>query len=293
MIIPFSIRQEERLKKNKINLNVTPELRRKINHLINRFSDSWEKTSETNFHYIESNSILSYQFLLEIYGVEDTSNHVSELDPLLDNFEQFIIYGSKPEYLFDAVEIFNDTLSDENKRKRLATEITRILNNEKQNLIFIDSKFELINLSDYGNSVLISTADGLRNGNFESAYSQYLKAIESLSLNQFDQVVLFCSNALESFLKKLLNKKKANHGELIIELKKSNLIPSYFDGFIDNYLKLYQSLFTIANRSVRHGQIENFSDHELINKSLSTLYLNLTSSLITFIIDIIPDSKFE
>jgi len=66
---------------------------------------------------------------------------------------------------------------------------------------------------------------------------------------------------------------------------KTDLIPDYFTGFINNFDGLVQSAFTIANKSVRHGKIEKPNEKNQIDEPIASFYLNLTGTLILFIMD--------
>lgn len=125
----------------------------------------------------------------------------------------------------------------------------------------------------------------LKNNYFEKACKDFLNARNNLTAGDYSGTIVEANNAIESTLKNVLNKEKGEQGNLKKWLMKSGIIPDYFQGFCDHFEGLLQSVFTIANKSSRHGKKKTPNKRNEVDHKVASFCLNLTGSLIVFIME--------
>lgn len=282
MIIPFSERHKKLLENNDFELEFTEKQRRKIFYFINDYSGLIDIVTETNFHYTESTFNFIYRDLLKAYGLKKLGAEGIGFKEK-EEVENFILQA-KGFLVLDVIELFVPYV-DEEKKIQFEYNLNKLLKFEECPVRFINSEFLRVDSAFLESEILYKTGKLLSNHRFETAHIDFLDARRRLSTGDYTGCIISANNSLESYLKKLLDKRKDNQGKLKTILIKSGLIPDYFQGFINSFDGLLQSAFTIANKTVRHGRIEEHDHENKIDEPVASFCLNLVGTLILFITD--------
>jgi len=282
MKAPFSIRHKKLIEQNKLKLNLTNTQKTKFMYLLQDYNDSWYETSETGWNYSFSIFEKLYSDLLRTYGFKTLKAYVNEQFIDVNNINDFVL-GTKSEFILDTIELFFDRIIETEKRKNFASELNQILKAEQLSIRFMEEEFVRLDSEFAESEILFKVNWLLKEESFEKAHYDFIEARQRLSNGDYSGCIICANNALESFLKKLLNNKNDNQGTLKKLLIKSKLIPDYFNGFLDYFDGLLQASFTIANKSARHGQKDIPDEINKVDESIASFCLNLVGTLIIFI----------
>jgi len=282
MIIPFSQRHIKLIESKKFVLSLSERQKRKLIYVIEANNEYFDEVTETNFNYTETTlekSVLNFKRAHGIDKLGNKSHGNASNQEILD-----YAFSAKEIEILDIIEIFYSNSSSAEIKSAIETELNQILKTENLHIRFLDGEFFRID-SDFAESeILFRTNNLLKLNNFEAAHINFIEAKERLSSGDFSGSIVKANNALESYLKKLLDEKYENQGKLKKSLIKSGIIPDYFQGFIDSFEGIVQSAFTMANKSARHGGKEIVSEINRIDEPLAAFYLNLVGSIIIFIV---------
>lgn len=283
MRIPFSVRHRKLIEQNKLKLYLNVNQKTKLFYLLRDYNEIFYETTETNFNYNETSFEKVYSDLLRAYGFKTLKSFVNNEFVEVEILEEFLI-STKPEYVVDSIEFFYDYIIEERKQL-FVKDLNQILKVEETPIRFIDGEFFRLDSEFAESDILFKTNKLLKTESFDKANDDFLDARQRLSKGDYTGSIISANNALESYLKKLLDKKNENQGSLKKILLKSKLIPDYFNGFLDYFDGLLQSAFTIANKSSRHGQKEIPTEVNKVDEPIASFCLNLVGTLIIFITD--------
>ncbi|MGI6409852.1 MAG: hypothetical protein ACOX0V_01250 [Bacteroidales bacterium] len=286
----FSIRHKKLIEQNKLKLYLNVNQKTKILYLLNDYNESFYETTDTNWNYTETTLEKVYADLLRAYGFKTLKSFVNDEFIEVKNLDEFLI-GTKPEYVIDSIEFFYKYITDSQRQNSFTKDLNQILKNEEIQLRFIEGEFFRLDSEFAESDILFKTSRLLKTESFDKSLSDFLDARQRLSQGDFSGSIISANNALESFLKKLLDKKNENQGVLKKLLIKSKLIPDYFNGFLDYFEGLLQSSFTIANKSSRHGQKDLPTTINEVDEPIASFCLNLVGTLIIFITDRYIETK--
>lgn len=278
----FSLRHKKLIDQNKLRLYLNVNQKTKLLYLLQDYSESFYETTETNFNYTETSLEKVYTDLLKSYGFKSLKSFVNDEFVDVQNLEEFLI-GTKPEYVIDSIEFFYDYITDLKRQGVFTKDLNQILKNEEIPVRFIEGEFFRVDSEFAESDILFKTSKLLKTESFDMSLSDFLDARQRLSKGDYSGSIICANNALESFLKKLLDKKNENQGALKKLLIKSKLIPDYFNGFLDYFEGLLQASFTIANKSSRHGQKDLPSELNKVDEPIASFCLNLVGTMIIFI----------
>lgn len=280
MIIPFSERHKRLISSEEFKVEFSTVQKRKILFLLESFNEVYHKTTDTNWNYTETTFEKVHQDLRRAYGLDllPTDN---ETEKTTENF----LKNGDPIFLLDIIELFNRYINEAEERRSFEKELNSILKLEAKPIRFMEGEFFRLDSEFLQSEVIFQTSKLLSTNDFETAHTDFLDARQRLSSGDYAGSIISGNNALESYLKKLLGLTKGNQGNLKKTLLKTDLIPDYFNGFINNFDGLVQSAFTIANNSARHGKMEKPIEKNQIDEPIASFYLNLTGTLILFIMD--------
>jgi hypothetical protein len=279
---PFSIRHSRLIEENKLKLNLTKTQKMKFLYLLQDYNDSWYETTETGWNYSITIFEKVNSDLLKTYGFKTLKAYVNDQFIDVNNIDDFVL-GTKPEYILDTIELFYDRIIETEKRQNFALELNQILNAEQLSIRFMESEIVRLDSESAESEILFKVNRLLKEESFDKAHYDFIEARQRLSNGDYSGCIISANNALESFLKKLLDNRNDNQGTLKKLLIKSKLIPDYFNGFLDYFEGLLQSSFTIANKSARHGQKDIPDEINKVDESIACFCLNLVGTLIIFI----------
>jgi hypothetical protein len=224
------------------------------------------------------------QKLLESHGETCLKAYLEGVFQEVENTEQFIL-GSKPEYALDAIELYSNLIEKPNQKVNFHKECNLIFKSENSPIRVLDGYIVKLDSAFLESDILNKAYELLKDNQFEKACLDFLNARNNLTAGDYSGTIFEANNAIESTLKKVLNKEKGDQGNLKKWLMKSGIIPDYFQGFCDHYEGLLQSTFTIANESSRHGKKEIPDKRNEIDHPVASFFLHLTGSLIVFIME--------
>lgn len=290
MKVPFSVRHKKIIEQDKLKLYLNVIQKTKLLYLLQDYNESFSETTETNWNYYETSFEKVHSDLLKTYGFKALKSFVNDEFVVVEKLEEFLI-GTKPEYVIDSIELFYDYIIGEEIKQSFVKDLNQILKVEETPIRFIDGEFFRMDSEFAESEILFKTNRLLKTENFEKASEDFFDARQRLSKGDYAGCIISANNSLESFLKKLLDKKNENQGSLKKILSKSKLIPDYFNGFLEYFDGLLQASFTIANKSSRHGQKEPPTDINKADEPIASFCLNLVGTLIIFITDRYIESK--
>lgn len=288
-MILFSQRHKEAIDNKSLCLSISKKIRQKLVYCMQKYNRWYGWNQEDSIFYDDLK-----QKLLENYGETSLKAYIEDIFQEVTNIEQFIV-GAKPEFVLDAIELYS-TLIDIDKsgqKVNLYKECNLIFKSENSSFRVLDGYIVKLDSTFLESEILNKAYELLKNNYFEKACKDFLNARNNLTAEDYSGTIIEANNAIESTLKKVLNREKGEQGNLKKWLMKSGIIPDYFQGFCDNFEGLLQSAFTIANESSRHGKKEMPSERNEVTYAVASFFLHLTGSLIVFIMERYQESKLE
>ncbi len=280
-MIIFSKRHKKLIDQNILNIVLSKHLRRRVYRTLSEFVGYIVETARNGLTYNTNTFEVVKNEYLKLTGEEYLMAYVEDDYKKVDDMEMFIL-ETKPYHVLDIIEIFSKQITPD-QITDFILEINEIFRTEETPLRFIEDEFVLLD-SDFLESEINSKAIQLLNkGGFEKAYLDFRNARRKLSSNDFDGCIVDANNAIESLLKKILDKDINRQKDLKKELIKTGFIPDYFEGFIEHFDKLLQDAFSIANKTSRHGKKDIQKGKNRVDKHIATFVLNLVGTLIVFI----------
>jgi len=296
MITLFTKRHKELIENDKLKISFSKNQRFRLLKIFNRHLCSRDATNETGFNYSISPKSEAIELYKELKGIE-------YLNPYAQNtygdfsFDEFIKSDIHFEIL-DFLELFiesikniedNDYVCDKKNSEESIIKFTNEINH-----FFSDEDFPFRMINDHiykidseflESEIQYKVIKLLKDNRFENALLEFEDAKKRFSTGDYNGCIFTLNSSFESFLKIIFNDKNSNQGDLIKQLKKSDIIPNYFEGFLDSFYGIIQSVFTISNKSVRHGKKTKLEGNNVIDKEISSFYLNLVGTIMIFILN--------
>jgi len=286
MITIFSQRHSKALDDKKVQISLNGKLRQRIIYCFEKHDvlHGWDQAN--SFFKDELNQLLKENYGSELKGYVNAK--LTEVRTTLE-----FIKTAWPPLVFDAIELFLDMLEPIGKNTEFAKELNHIFTSENSPYRLLDSQIIILDSSFLESVVLKRASELLKTTAFEQASRNFLNARNNFTAGDFNGVIFECNNAVESVLKKIVDKKNADQKDLKKYLMKAGLIPNYFQGFCDNFEGLLQSLFSIANNSVRHGKIDLPDPRSEADRPVASFVLHLTGSLLVFIMERYQEKEMQ
>lgn len=280
MFILFSQRHREAIENKKLTLSTIPrKIRQKIIYCMQKYDRHYGFNDEYSTFYNDLK-----QRLLDNYGETSLKAYVDDVFQEANNIEQFIL-GSKPEQVLDAIELYSNLIEKLSQKVNFHKECNLIFKSENLPFRILDGYIIELDSAFLESEILSKAYELLKDNLFEKACLDFLNARNNLTAGDYSGTIMEANNAIESTLKKVLNKEKGEQGNLKKWLMKSGIIPDYFQGFCDYFEGLLQSAFTIANESSRHGKKEIPDKRNEVDYPVASFFLHLAGSLIVFIME--------
>lgn len=286
-MIVFSQRHKESLANKRLELTISKKIRQKLIFAMQKYN----KYSGWNDEYSLFHDDLK-QKLLETLGETSLKAYVDDIFQEISHIEDFI-RGTKPEYVLDAIELFITLIEKPGEKTNFYKEINSIFKSENSFFRMLDSQIIKLDSAFLESEVLNKAHELLSNNHFDKACKDFLNARNNFTAGDSSGTITEANNAIESTLKKVLNKEKIQQGDLKKSLIKSGIIPDYFQGFCDHFEGLLQSAFTIANESARHGKKEIPEKKNEVDQAIASFFLHLSGSLIVFVMERYQESLPE
>jgi hypothetical protein len=279
MIIPFSKRHQHALDKKKLSVSLNRKTRQKLFYCLENHNEfyGWDN-EESRLH----NNLKKK--LLEVYGDTELKAYTNDKLTNVKDIKDFIL-GAWPPQVLDVIEVFYHLLEDFENSEKFIKQINFLFQSEETPYRLLDKQIIKLDSAFLESEVLSKVADLFESFHFDKARIDFLNAKTNFTAGDYTGTVFECNNAIESALKKALDKSKGDPGELKKQLMKSGLIPDYFQGFCDHFEGLLQSCFAITNESARHGKKEVPIPVNKIDHAVASFVLHLTGTLLVFIME--------
>jgi len=282
MRILFSIRHKRVIDQNLLKITFNERQRKKFYTFLIDYDVDWYESDDTGWNYKVYGLEEVIKNLIKGHGVDNLESLAGDESSKFDGLRDFIM-AAKPEHVLDAIELLFDYEDAGSKKELFIKDLNKLLKIENIPMRFLEPDFVRLD-SDFAESEILFFANKLlKDQNFDTSYDDFIDARQRLSMGDFAGSIIMANNALESFLKKLLNEKNFNQGELKKKLLKTQLIPDYFAGFLTSFEGLLQASFIIANKTSRHGRKDVPDEINKIDEPIATFCLNLVGTLIIFI----------
>jgi hypothetical protein len=269
----FSERHDKALRNKLIKISLRMELRRSLLRLFNRYSVWGGYGNEENFSFQKVASAFldrrGWQILQWWNG--------KAMQPASD-FNDFIEKGT-PHHVLDAIELFKQEL-DYKEVPSFVTELNLLFEIHHSNIRYFRGEFYLIDSAFLESEVLSQAQNLLDSSNFEGALEEFLDARSAYLEKDFKRSILMANHAFESTMKAILGIQKRT-GELIKKVCRDGHLPSYYEGFLENFQEFLNIVPTTRSNEAGHGQGK---DVTTVPAPLAELALHLSGSLIVFLI---------
>jgi len=281
----FSKRCKNAIREGKIKVSVPRNVRYRIWKLFQNFNMVFYETDETGYSYLTSYLYLLAEKIKNEHGLDNlyAFPEKEEGSPEPSDLEGFVLRGTIPSYLFDAIELFYDLIQDENKLK-FQREFNQIMEESNLSWRMADGKIFPIDSAYIDEQILRAAYSLLHEVKFLGALQEFDKARTDFNNGDYEGAIQNANNAVESTIKGILKIEKAKPGELFRGLIDSGLVPKYYSGFLKAFEEnILRSVAIIRNEElgVGHGRGANMKE---IPRSLAELALNLAGVLIKYLI---------
>ena len=277
MKIVFSQRHKQAIDSKKLPITLSRRAKQKIFYCMKDFNVWYGYDNQDSILYDD----LKDEFL-KSHGITELFAYPEGKRQNVKDIESFILYAWAP-HLLDSIELYN-LLIPEETRMRFAKSINLVFRSEDTPYRLLGDEIILLDSNFLESEVLSRAYELLEKNDFEKACKDFLHARDNFTAKDFSGTIFECNNALESALKKVLDKEKGDQKSLKSSLMRSNIIPEYFQGFCDHFDGLLQSCFTIANFP-RHGKKEIPKPKNIVDPAVASFVLHLTGALLVFIME--------
>jgi len=145
--MPFSVRNKRELETKTIKLSISKKVRAELLNLFNRYDETHDRTTETNYNYFITTKDAVIEDIKEYYVPKafDATNKYSKTNDL----EQFIM-SNQPYCVFDAIELF----SQYNNCNNYTDEVNLLLKNNGFVYKLLGGKLEVVQMSLRTNEII-------------------------------------------------------------------------------------------------------------------------------------------
>lgn len=280
----FSKRCKGVLKEGKLRVSIPKPVRIRLLSLFKHHNTTIHEQTETGYCYnIDVFDTLKDKLKSEL-GLQSLLAYPEEGNdkPISSNLDDFILRGSYPPHLFDAIELFFDSPIECNEG--FQDEINQVMEESDLPWRMANGKIFPVD-SSYIEEVITKKAYSLlQEVKFHGALQEFEKARVDLTNGNFSGAIQNAYLALESTKKGILNIKKIRPGKLTRELIDSGIVPEYYTGFLKSFEEnILRAPDIIRNEELGsgHGQGKEINK---IPKSFAELAINLSAVLINFLI---------
>ena len=285
MVWVFSKRCRQALEKKKLQVSIPRSVRFRIWQLLLQFNKRWVETDETGWNYWTSSLDQLVNNIKVEHGLEDllafSENENGSVKP--SNLEGFVLRGNFPPYLFDAIELFYDSIPGE-KKLDFQSAFNQIMEESNLSWRMADGKIFPIDSSYIEEEILRRSYALLHEVKFLGALQEFEKARTDFTNGDYEGAIQNANNAVESTIKGILKIEKAKPGELFRKLIDSGLVPKYLSGFLKAFEEnILRSVAIIRNEELGVGHGRGAKPKE-IPQSLAELAINLAGVLIKYLI---------
>jgi HEPN domain-containing protein len=214
----------------------------------------------------------------DVLRVQDDDPRKGDRDAT--GFEDFMVFAY-PHHVLDALEAFYCQVTDSKVAFQKAT--NAILEEEGSPWRMADGRMYLVD-SRFVDALKSLTADEMKREGWLGAQEEFTDARSHLQAGEADDAIHKANRAFESALQSLLNQKGGTAGDLLKDLKKTDLlagIPEEVRKVVVS--KVLEALPVLRNNLAGHGQGE---EHIEVPRAYGELAINLAATYIKFLLDL-------
>jgi len=191
--------------------------------------------------------------LKTFYGRDELESFNDENARVHSNFEGVIQKGY-PTEMIDAIEAWFD--QDPPGRIGCEREINDFLAMNSSAWRFLNGNAILVDSEYLHQESRVRAVALLRENNAMGALEEFNSAVQDLQSGETKDAIVKAHKSVESVMKTVLGvEDHQTFGKLLAALKKSGLIPDYYDGFLDHFEKLALGAVKSRNQpGTAHGQ---------------------------------------
>jgi len=277
----FSKRCKEALLEKKLKVSIPLPVRIRIWSLLKRCDEEhWE--TDAGYHYqVNTLENLPGKIKAEL-GCDLLAFPKEGGSPKPADLEEFVLRGSYPPYLFDTLELFYLSISPD-RQHEFQSELNVIMEENDLPWRMANGKVFPVESAYIEENIIRKSYYLLREAKFDGALLEFEKARTDLSAGDHAQAIQNANLAVESVIKGIFDIKKAKPGQLFRKLIDSEIIPEYYDGFLNAFENILRSVAIMRNEEQGAGHGSG-AEKPKIPYPLAELAVNLSAVLINFLI---------
>ena len=280
----FSKRCQQALKDGKIKVSIPVSVRVRIWKALQEYQEAWSELTNNGRDY-EASTLQQLPERIEAeLGLRELLAFPKDgRDAKPSNLEGFVLRGNYPPYLFDALELFCESLGEGN-RNSFQHAFNEIMEENSLPWRMADGKIFPVDSAYIDEEIIRRSYELLHEAKFHGALQEFEKARTHLANGVYDDAIQNANLAVESVIKEILGVEKARPGELFHRLIDSGLIPEYYRGFLkafeENILRCV-AIMRNEELGVGHGRGPS---KNVVPPDLAELAINLSGVLINFLV---------
>ncbi len=281
----FSKRHQDRLKSGKLQINMSPQIKQRILYAVNQFDQTYYESND-GFNYATSFTEDLESDLLHEHGWEHLKAYQKDAKDMQEvNIQGFIKNGA-PYHIFDSIELFYRIAED---KYGFQEKINKIFRDSSLPWLLSDGMIFQVD-SEHMAEVLECASKLLKKSGFGGANQEFQEARSHFDSGDSKGAIHHANLSLESTMKAVLGAEKETGAKLIRKLIGSGIIPTYYEGFLENFRQLLMTVSIARNEEAAHGQGPNIKE---IPHHLAELVLNFCGSLLVFLVNHHVDKQPE
>ncbi len=229
----FSKRCRKALREGKIKVSIPRSVRIRILKLFERFNEEWVESTDRGVRYWTSRIDQILEEIKAEHGLDCLfaypEKETGPAEP--SDFEGFILRGNYPPYLLDTIELYHDSLPQD-EQIAFQKEFNQIMEESELPWRMLDGKVIPVDSHYIEEMVLKKAYELLKEVKFEGALVEFEQARRDLISGDYNGAIQNANHAVESVCKSILNVDKKKPGELYRMIIDSGLIPEYYEGFL-------------------------------------------------------------
>jgi hypothetical protein len=280
----FSKRYQQALRDKKLKVSIPVPVRVRIWKALQDYDEWFWESGPTGFNYETSTlqqlpeRIEAELGLRELLAFPEDGGESKPSD-----LEGFVLRGNYPPYLFDAIELFYESIG-EDKRNPFQHSFNQIMEENGLPWRMADGRIFPVDSAYIDEEIIRRSYELLHEAKFHGALQEFEKARTHLANSVYDDAIQNANLAMESVIKEILGVEKTRPGELFRRLIDSGLIPEYYRGFLkafeENILRCV-AIMRNEELGVGHGRGPS---KNIIPHDLAELAINLSGSLMNFLV---------
>jgi hypothetical protein len=198
--------------------------------------------------------------------------------------QDFVLRGNFPPYIFDILEIFFTQITNKEEKYKYQSYFNSIMEENDLQWRMAEGKIFPIDSQYIEEEIVQKTYYLLNQVKFHGALKEFEQARIDFTNRNYNSTIRNASLSFESTIKEILKIEKEKPGKLFRLLIDSDYIPEYYRGFLNDFEKnILRCPSIIRNEELGVGHGIGPSEN-VISSELAELAINLTASLINYLV---------